>query len=33
MAQTNLVNVKLTQRTRTLIFAGTDGVKQAKDLL
>jgi hypothetical protein len=31
--QTNLVNVKLDKRTRTLIFAGRDGVKQAKDLL
>jgi hypothetical protein len=32
-AQTNLVNVKLDKRTRTLIFSGKDGVKQAKDLL
>jgi hypothetical protein len=31
--QTNLVNVKLAQKTRTLIFAGKDGPKQAKDLL
>ena len=31
--QTNLVNVKLDRKTRTLIFAGKDGVKQAKDLL
>lgn len=31
--QTNLVNVKLDKRTRTLIFSGNDGVKQAKDLL
>jgi hypothetical protein len=31
--QTNLVNVKLDRRTRTLIFSGKDGVKQAKDLL
>jgi hypothetical protein len=31
--QTNLVNVKLDRRVRTLIFAGNDGVKQAKDLL
>jgi hypothetical protein len=31
--QTNLVNVKLDKRTRTLIFSGRDGVKQAKDLL
>ena len=31
--QTNLVNVKLAQRTRTLIFAGRDGAKLAKDLL
>jgi hypothetical protein len=31
--QTNLVNVKLDKRTRTLIFSGKDGVKQAKDLL
>jgi hypothetical protein len=30
--QTNLVNVRLDKRTRTLIFAGGDGVKQAKDL-
>lgn len=31
--QTNLVNVKLDKRTRTLIFSGKDGVKLAKDLL
>ena len=31
--QTNLVNVRLAQRTRTLIFSGKDGVKQARDLL
>lgn len=31
--QTNLVNVKLGKRVRTLIFADKDGVKQAKDLL
>jgi hypothetical protein len=31
--QTNLVNVRMAQRTRTLIFAGNDGVKQVKDLL
>ena len=31
--QTNLVNVKLSQRTRTLLFSGKDGAKQAKDLL
>ena len=31
--QTNLVNVKLGKRIRTLIFANKDGVKQAKDLL
>ncbi len=31
--QTNLVNVKLDRRIRTLIFSGKDGVKQAKDLL
>lgn len=31
--QTNLVNVKLAQETRTLIFADKDGPKQAKDLL
>ncbi len=31
--QTNLVNVKLADRTRTLIFTGKDGAKQAKDLL
>jgi hypothetical protein len=31
--QTNLVNVRMAQRTRTLIFTGNDGAKQAKDLL
>jgi len=31
--QTNLVNVRLDKRTRTLIFAGQDGAKLAKDLL
>jgi hypothetical protein len=31
--QTNLVNVRLAARTRTLIFADRDGVKLAKDLL
>jgi len=31
--QTNLVNVKLAQRTRTLIFIAKDGPKRAKDLL
>jgi hypothetical protein len=31
--QTNLVNVRLAQRTRTLIFSGTDGVKKAEGLL
>ena len=31
--QTNLVNVKLAQKTRTLIFADKDGPKQARDLL
>ena len=31
--QTNLVNVRLDKRTRTLIFSGKDGVKLAKDLL
>jgi hypothetical protein len=31
--QTNLVNVKLAQRTRTLIFIAKDGPKHAKDLL
>lgn len=30
--QTNLVNVRLDKRTRTLIFAGSDGAKQARDL-
>jgi hypothetical protein len=31
--QANIVNIKLAQRTRTLIFADKDGAKQAKDLL
>lgn len=31
--QTNLVNVRLGQRTRTLIFSGGDGVKRAEGLL
>lgn len=31
--QTNLVNVRLAQRTRTLIFSGNDGVKKAEGLL
>ena len=31
--QTNLVNVRMAQRTRTLLFAGNDGSKTAKDLL
>lgn len=31
--QTNLVNVKLAQRTRTLLFSGRDGVKKAEGLL
>jgi hypothetical protein len=31
--QTNLVNVRLAQRTRTLIFIAKDGPKRAKDLL
>ena len=31
--QTNLVNVRLAQRTRTLIFSGKDGVKRAEGLL
>lgn len=31
--QTNLVNVKLAQRTRTFIFVAKDGPKRAKDLL
>jgi hypothetical protein len=31
--QANLVNVKLAQRTRTLLFSGKDGAKLAKDLL
>ncbi len=31
--QTNLVNVKLSQRTRTLLFSGSDGVKKAEGLL
>jgi len=32
-AQANLVNVRLTQRTRTFLFSGNDGVKQADGLL
>lgn len=31
--QTNLVNVKLAQRTRTLLFSGNDGLKKAEGLL
>ncbi len=31
--QTNLVNVRLAQRTRTMIFSGQDGVKKAEGLL
>lgn len=31
--QTNLVNVRLAERTRTLIFSGKDGVKKAEGLL
>ena len=31
--QTNLVNVRLAQKTRTLIFSGSDGVKKAEGLL
>ena len=31
--QANIVNIKLVQRTRTLIFSDKDGAKQAKDLL
>jgi len=31
--QTNLVNVRLAERTRTLIFSGQDGVKEAEGLL
>lgn len=31
--QTNLVNVRLAQRTRTLLFSGGDGVKKAEGLL
>ena len=31
--QTNLVNVRLAQRTRTMIFSGSDGVKKAEGLL
>jgi hypothetical protein len=31
--QANLVNVRLAQRTRTLIFAGGDGAKKAEGLL
>jgi hypothetical protein len=32
-SQTNLVNVRMAKRTRTLIFAGRDGVKPARDLV
>lgn len=32
-AQANLVNVRLAQRTRTFLFSGNDGVKQADGLL
>lgn len=32
-AQANLVNVRLAERTRTLLFSGNDGVKQADGLL
>jgi hypothetical protein len=31
--QTNLVNVRLAQRTRTLIFSGNDGTKKVEGLL
>lgn len=31
--QTNLVNVRLASRTRTLLFSGKDGVKKAEGLL
>jgi hypothetical protein len=31
--QTNLVNVRLAERTRTLIFSGQDGAKKAEGLL
>ena len=31
--QTNLVNVRLADRTRTLLFSGKDGVKKAEGLL
>lgn len=31
--QTNLVNVRLAERTRTLLFSGKDGVKKAEGLL
>jgi hypothetical protein len=31
--QTNLVNIRMAQRTRTLIFAGQDGAKRASNLL
>jgi len=31
--QTNLVNVRLAQKTRTLLFSGGDGVKKAEGLL
>ena len=33
VGQTNLVNVRMARRTRTLLFAGNDGAKTAKDLL
>ena len=32
-AQANLVNVRLAERTRTFLFSGNDGVKQAEGLL
>lgn len=32
-AQANLVNVRLAERTRTFLFSGGDGVKQAEGLL
>ncbi len=32
-AQANLVNVRLAERTRTFLFSGNDGVKQADGLL
>jgi hypothetical protein len=31
--QTNLVNVRMAKRTRTLLFVAKDGAKSAKDLL